>query len=126
MSVVFLPVMTVARFVMMIVVTLMSFVWLSKPPMSCPWSVPGRSRGITTAWGASSHPWIMLAPENLRITPLIKRVEANPGVEVILALGADVEGEATTNYLAEVLSYTRLPGDQDCPGHFRRWWPRSR
>ena len=35
---------------------------------------------------------------------LIRRIEAAPEeIEVILALGSDVEGEATANYLAELL-----------------------
>jgi recombination protein RecR len=45
-----------------------------------------------------------VTPEDLRITPLLRRLENNPGVEIILALGADVEGEATSNYLAEILA----------------------
>jgi recombination protein RecR len=45
-----------------------------------------------------------ITPEDLRITQLLKRLEAaGPEVEVILALGSDVEGEATANYLAQLL-----------------------
>ena len=50
-----------------------------------------------------------------RLSPLddVRRVRDAPGVEVILATGSDVEGEATANYLAEALaglecSVTRL------------------
>ncbi|MDG1356562.1 MAG: recombination mediator RecR [Akkermansiaceae bacterium] len=64
----------------------------------------GVFKGYYHCMGGKLSPLDNVTPENLRITPLIKRVEANPGVEVILALGADVEGEATANYLAEVLS----------------------
>lgn len=64
----------------------------------------GAFKGYYHCLGGKLSPLDNVTPENLRITPLIKRVEANPGMEVILALGADVEGEATTNYLAEVLS----------------------
>ena len=64
----------------------------------------GAFKGYYHCLGGKLSPLDNVSPENLRITPLIKRVEANPGVEVILALGADVEGEATSNYLAEVLS----------------------
>ncbi len=35
---------------------------------------------------------------------LLKRIAENPPSEIILALSADVEGEATTNYVAEILS----------------------
>jgi recombination protein RecR len=63
----------------------------------------GVFKGYYHCLGGKLSPLDNVSPENLRITPLIKRVEANPGVEVILALGSDVEGEATANYLAEVL-----------------------
>ncbi len=39
---------------------------------------------------------------------MLKRVGRLPQVEIILALSADVEGEATANYLDGLL------GDQDC------------
>ena len=45
-------------------------------------------------------------PEDLNIASLLGRVDAVPAtdaVEVILALGSDVEGEATANYLATLL-----------------------
>ena len=54
--------------------------------------------------GGKLSPLDNVTPDDLRITSLIKRVEQASGVEVILALGADVEGEATSNYLAEMLS----------------------
>jgi len=40
----------------------------------------------------------------LRIQELITRVQLEKPNEIILALSADVEGEATTNYLAEILT----------------------
>ena len=58
--------------------------------------------------GGKLSPLDNVTPNDLRISSLIFRVKNNPGVEVILALGADVEGEATANYLAEMLS------SQDC------------
>jgi recombination protein RecR len=64
----------------------------------------GVFKGYYHCLGGKLSPLDNVSPEDLRITPLIKRVEGNPGVEVILALGSDVEGEATANYLAEVLS----------------------
>jgi len=54
--------------------------------------------------GGKLSPLDHVGPEELRISQLIQRVEQTPGVEVILALGADVEGEATANYLMEVLA----------------------
>jgi len=53
--------------------------------------------------GGKLSPLDNVTPEDLRISSLIRRVAQNPGVEVILALGADVEGEATANYIAEML-----------------------
>ena len=43
-------------------------------------------------------------PEDLRVERLLERVSRHPGCEVILAVGSDVEGEATALYLAEQLS----------------------
>ena len=60
-------------------------------------------KGYYHCLGGKLSPLDNVTPEHLRIRELIKRVEENPGVEVILALGADVEGEATANYLAETL-----------------------
>jgi len=54
--------------------------------------------------GGKLSPLDNVTPEDLRISSLMHRVRNNPDVEVILALGADVEGEATANYLAEMLA----------------------
>ena len=53
--------------------------------------------------GGRISPLDHVGPEDLRIAELVKRVEAEGFTEVILALAADVEGEATTNYLVELL-----------------------
>lgn len=63
----------------------------------------GSFRGRYHCLGGKLSPLDRVSPEDLRIPSLLRRVEAAPGVEVILALGADVEGEATANYLAEML-----------------------
>lgn len=44
-----------------------------------------------------------VGPEQLRIGTLIERVKQDKPKEVILALAADVEGEATAHYVAEQL-----------------------
>lgn len=54
--------------------------------------------------GGKLSPLDNVTPDDLRISSLMRRVENNADVEVILALGADVEGEATANYLAEMLN----------------------
>lgn len=53
--------------------------------------------------GGKLSPLDNVTPADLRIGQLLKRVEALEGVEIILALSSDVEGEATANYLAEIL-----------------------
>lgn len=64
----------------------------------------GAFRGRYHCLGGKLSPLDRVSPEDLRIAPLIRRVEAAPEeIEVILALGSDVEGEATANYLAELL-----------------------
>ena len=44
-----------------------------------------------------------IGPEQLRIAALFQRVERDKPTEVILALGADAESEATAHYLAKEL-----------------------
>ncbi len=64
----------------------------------------GSFRGRYHCLGGKLSPLDRVSPEDLRIPPLIRRIEAAPQeIEVILALGSDVEGEATANYLAEIL-----------------------
>ena len=64
----------------------------------------GAFRGLYHCLGGKLSPLDRVSPEDLRIPPLIRRIEAAAGeIEVILALGSDVEGEATANYLAELL-----------------------
>ena len=64
----------------------------------------GAFRGRYHCLGGKLSPLDRVSPEDLRIPPLIRRIEAAvEEIEVILALGSDVEGEATANYLAELL-----------------------
>jgi recombination protein RecR len=60
-------------------------------------------RGRYHSLGGRISPLDRVAPEDLRIASLIERVEKETPDEIILALAADVEGEATTNYLVEIL-----------------------
>lgn len=64
----------------------------------------GVFRGRYHALGGKLSPLEGIGPEQLRIGELIERVGEERPVEVILALGADVEGEATSHYLAELLA----------------------
>ena len=64
----------------------------------------GAFRGRYHCLGGKLSPLDRVSPEDLRIPALIRRIETAPeAIEVILALGSDVEGEATANYLAELL-----------------------
>lgn len=61
----------------------------------------GAFKGVYHCLGGKLSPLDHVTPEDLRIDSLLKRVSV--GMEVILALGSDVEGEATAHYLAEEL-----------------------
>jgi len=45
-----------------------------------------------------------VGPQDLRITPLIERVKTMQNAEIILALSATVDGQATAHYLTDRLS----------------------
>ena len=63
----------------------------------------GVFRGRYHCLGGKLSPLDNVTPEDLRISSLFDRLEREPVEEVILALSADVEGEATANYLAGLL-----------------------
>jgi len=66
----------------------------------------GVFKGRYHCLGGKLSPLDGIGPENLNIGPLLRRIEQTrdvASVEVILALGSDVEGEATANYLASLL-----------------------
>jgi recombination protein RecR len=60
-------------------------------------------RGRYHSLGGRISPLDHIAPEDLRIKELLERIERENFSEIILALAADVEGEATTNYLVDLL-----------------------
>ncbi|MDE1170639.1 MAG: recombination mediator RecR [Verrucomicrobium sp.] len=64
---------------------------------------PGAFRGLYHVLGGKLSPLEGIGPEELRIAPLLSRIEAAPPKEIILALGTDVEGETTALYLAPLL-----------------------
>ena len=63
----------------------------------------GAFRGVYHALGGRISPLDHVGPDDLRISELVERIDNEKFSEVILALAADVEGEATTNYLVELL-----------------------
>ena len=66
----------------------------------------GSFAGLYHALMGRISPLNGVGPEQLRIAALVERVKREKPTEVIVALGADVESEATAHYLAEQLKPT--------------------
>ncbi len=86
---------------------------VEQPTDVLPLERTGRFRGRYHALGGRISPLEHIGPEHLRVAELIARVREEKPQEIILALGSDVEGEATANYVAGLLrefevSVTRL------------------
>ena len=60
-------------------------------------------RGRYHSLGGRIAPLDHVGPDDLRINELVERIDAEKFSEIIFALSADVEGEATTNYIVELL-----------------------
>lgn len=65
--------------------------------------------GLYHALGGRLAPLDHIGPEQLRIGALVQRIRGCGPSEIILALSADVEGEATTAYLVEILAPLGVP-----------------
>jgi recombination protein RecR len=65
---------------------------------------PGTFTGKYHVLGGKLSPLNGIEPEDLRIAELEQRLQREPIQELVLALGADVEGDATSFYLAKRLS----------------------
>ena len=76
---------------------------VEQPTDVLPLERTGAFRGLYFTLGGKLSPLDNIGPEDLRIDALIQRVRRDTPREIVFALGADVEGEATTNYLAEHL-----------------------
>ena len=63
----------------------------------------GAFTGLYHVLGGKLSPLDNVTPEDLRIQPLLDRLRAAAVQEVILAMGSDVEGEATASYLSDLL-----------------------
>ena len=61
--------------------------------------------------GGKIAPLDNIGPEDLRVDSLIRRIENSDFGEVILGVGSDVEGEATANYLADLIAEKGLKVD---------------
>jgi recombination protein RecR len=81
---------------------------VEQPTDILPLERSGSYQGLYHVLGGRISPLEHVGPESLRIAQLLVRLRERPAQEVILALSADVEGEATAHYLAEMLSPLRL------------------
>jgi recombination protein RecR len=63
----------------------------------------GVHRGVYHALMGRISPLNGVGPEQLRIGPLLERAKRDQPTEIILAVGADVESEATASYLIDQL-----------------------
>ena len=68
----------------------------------------GSFRGKFHVLGGKISPLDGVEPDDLRIGELEKRLAAEPIKEIIIALGTDVEGDATSSYLAKRLARAGL------------------
>src|SRR5882757_2900446 len=68
----------------------------------------GTFRGKFQVLGGKISPLDGVEPDDLRIADLEKRLVHEPIKEIIIALGTDVEGDATSNYLAKRLARSGL------------------
>jgi recombination protein RecR len=68
----------------------------------------GSFKGRYHVLGGRIAPLDHIGPEQLHITELLARAKTEAPAEIILALSADVEGEATTSYLAEALAPMKI------------------
>lgn len=64
----------------------------------------GTYRGKFHVLGGKISPLNGVEPEDLRVSELEKRLTREPIKEIIIALGTDVEGDATSHYLAKRLA----------------------
>jgi recombination protein RecR len=63
----------------------------------------GAYAGLYHVLGGKLSPLDNVTPGDLRIEPLLRRVRDQHAEEVILAVGSDVEGEATASYISDLL-----------------------
>lgn len=63
----------------------------------------GEYRGLYHVLGGAIDPMSNVGPGDLRIPELLQRLKSGEVKEIILALDPNIEGEATTTYLARLL-----------------------
>ena len=65
-------------------------------------------RGVYHVLGGVLSPLDGVGPEDIGIAPLIERLKSEEVEEIILALGATLEGDSTSQYLAKLLKDTGI------------------
>lgn len=65
----------------------------------------GVHRGVYQVLGGTLSPLAGIGPEDLNVGPLLERLEQGSVREVILALGATVEGATTMHWLMDKLAF---------------------
>ena len=76
---------------------------VEQPTDILPLEKSGAFRGRYHSLGGRISPLDHIGPEDLRIKELIARIDKEKFSEIIFALATDVEGEATTNYLVDLM-----------------------
>jgi recombination protein RecR len=76
---------------------------VEQPTDILPLERTGAFRGRYHSLGGRISPLDHVGPDDLRIAALVERAKTESLSEIILALSADVEGEATANYIASLL-----------------------
>ncbi|MDF1862032.1 MAG: recombination mediator RecR [Verrucomicrobiales bacterium] len=76
---------------------------VEQPTDILPLERSGAFRGHYHSLRGRISPLDGVGPEDLRIGELLERLRSGAFTEIIVALSSDVEGEATANYLAEIL-----------------------
>jgi recombination protein RecR len=76
---------------------------VEQPTDILPLEKTGAFRGRYHSLGGRISPLDHVGPEDLRIKELLARIDEEKFTEIIFALAADVEGEATTNYIVDLL-----------------------
>jgi recombination protein RecR len=81
---------------------------VEQPTDVIPLERTGAFHGLYHVLGGRLSPLDNIHPENLRIGELTRRLATGGIREIILAVGSDVEGEATAHYLADHLATAAL------------------
>jgi recombination protein RecR len=81
---------------------------VEQPTDVLPLERTGAFRGLYHTLGGKLSPLNHVGPEDLRCDALFRRIKEMRPAELILALGADVEGEATASYIVHLLEGTEL------------------